>query len=71
MGKAVKTIIKISIDAEIKQKAEEVTTKLGISLNDAIRSCIYQIIINQGIPFQLNTNPTGLDKPHTKNYIIK
>ena len=66
-----KTIIKISIDAEIKQKAEEITAKLGISLNDAIRSCIFQIIINQGIPFQLNTNPIGLDRPQTKNYIIK
>ena len=66
-----KTIIKVSIDSEIKLQAENITSKLGMTLNDAIRAFMHQIIINQGIPFKLISVSTQNSQSTPPNYIIR
>lgn len=45
-------MIQTRIDAESKKQAEEILAKLGMSLNDAVRIFVSQVIMTRGLPFQ-------------------
>lgn len=46
------TVIQTRIDAAVRKNAENVLNRLGLSMNDAIRIFINQIIEDQGLPFR-------------------
>lgn len=43
----------IRIEPEIKKKAEETLRSLGITTTEAINIYLHQIILNQGLPFDV------------------
>jgi DNA-damage-inducible protein J len=51
----------IRIEPEIKKKAEETLKSLGITTTEAINIYLHQIILNQGLPFDVK-----LPKPNLK-----
>lgn len=46
------TVIQARIDAESKRQAEHILEQMGISLNDAVRMMVKQIIQSRALPFQ-------------------
>lgn len=47
------TFVQARIDPNIKAQARSVLDKLGISMSEAIGVYIRQIVLQQGIPFEL------------------
>ena len=43
----------IRIEPSVKQKAEETLNELGLSIADAINVFLRQVILNDGIPFEI------------------
>ena len=43
----------IRIEPSVKEKAEETLSELGLSISDAIDVFLRQVIINDGIPFEI------------------
>ena len=43
----------IRIEPSVKEKAEETLSELGLSISDAINVFLRQVIINDGIPFEI------------------
>lgn len=56
------TTIQIRIDQKTKQNAREILERLGIDMSTAINLYFRQIIINQGIPFDLQLTENGLTR---------
>ena len=51
-GKKMNTVIQARVDAESKKQAENILKQLGITLNDAVRMLVNQIIHSRALPFQ-------------------
>lgn len=51
------SLIQARVDSKVKEDAEDIINKLGISLNEAIRMFLMQIIIHKGIPFKPSLKP--------------
>lgn len=47
------TNLYVRIEPDIKEKAEEILSKLGISASSAINMFYKQIILQQGLPFEV------------------
>lgn len=43
----------IRVEPNVKQKAEETLNDLGLSISDAINVFLNQVILNDGIPFEI------------------
>ena len=43
----------IRVEPSVKQKAEETLNELGLSISDAINVFLRQVILNDGIPFEV------------------
>lgn len=43
----------IRIEPRVKQKAEETLNELGLSITEAINVFLNQVILNDGIPFEI------------------
>lgn len=54
-------VIRARIDSEIKEDAEEVLHKLGLSNSQAINLFYNQIVLHNGLPFSLTLE--ALDTP--------
>ena len=50
-------LIQARIDSKVKEDAESIMNQLGISLNEAIRMFLMQVIIHKGIPFKPTLKP--------------
>ncbi|MBR1825948.1 MAG: type II toxin-antitoxin system RelB/DinJ family antitoxin [Alphaproteobacteria bacterium] len=50
-------LIQARIDSKVKEDAENIMNQLGISLNEAIRMFLMQVIIHKGIPFKPTLKP--------------
>lgn len=50
-------LIQARIDRKVKEDAEKIMNQLGISLNEAIRMFLMQVIIHKGIPFKPTLKP--------------
>ena len=60
MSKA--AMIRARVELELKQEAESVLNRLGLSASDAIRLFYKQVVLQQGLPFQVViTNPETLE----------
>ena len=51
----------IRVDPTIKQKAEKTLNDLGLSITDAINVFLNQIILNDGIPFEIKKPKLKMD----------
>ena len=51
------SLIQARIDSKVKDDAENIINQLGISLNEAIRMFLMQVIIHKGIPFKPTLKP--------------
>jgi DNA-damage-inducible protein J len=45
------------VSPEIKAQAEEITSKLGINVSEAISIFLAQLVIHKGLPFEVTTDP--------------
>lgn len=43
----------IRVEPKVKKKAEETLNELGLSITEAINVFLNQVILNQGIPFEI------------------
>lgn len=43
----------IRVEPTVKQRAEETLNDLGLSITEAINVFLYQVILNEGIPFEI------------------
>lgn len=54
--------IYVRVEPEIKEQTEEVLDRVGLSLSDAVNLFCKQIIVHNGIPFELRAGaPAHLD----------
>ena len=51
------SLIQARVDSKVKNDAENIINQLGISLNEAIRMILMQVIIHKGIPFKPTLKP--------------
>ena len=51
------SLIQARVDSKVKDDAEKIMNQLGISLNEAIRMFLMQVIIHKGIPFKPTLKP--------------
>lgn len=56
-----RTSTNIRIDKEIKEKAQEIFSELGMDLTTGINLFLRQVVINQGIPFALKLDHSDKD----------
>ncbi len=47
------TVIRSRIDATLKIEAQTLLNRLGLSMSDAIRLFIHQVVEEKGLPFQV------------------
>ncbi|HHV14967.1 MAG TPA: type II toxin-antitoxin system RelB/DinJ family antitoxin [Gelria sp.] len=50
----------IRIEPDVKEQAEKVFEGLGISMSNAVGLFLRQVVINQGIPFELKLEPANI-----------
>jgi len=50
----------MKVEPELKNEAEVVLKELGISLSDAINIFLTQVVLHNGLPFELKLPPTNL-----------
>ena len=63
--------LSIRVDADIKEKSEEILKKLGISMSSAINIFLNQIILRQGLPFDVKISEPIYEEDLTKEEIIE
>lgn len=65
----------VRLEPEIKEEAEKILSKLGISASNAIDSFYRQIILNRGLPYEIKLpyhrpiDASNLSKDEFKNLI--
>ena len=47
------SVIQTRVDPALREKTDAILTKLGLSVSDAIRIFLEQIILHRGIPFEV------------------
>lgn len=50
----------VRIEPDVKEQAEKVFDSLGISMSNAVGIFLKQVVINQGIPFELKLAPVKI-----------
>ena len=63
--------LSIRVDKEVKEQAEEVLKRLGIPMSSAINIFLNQIIMRQGLPFDVKISEPIYAEDFTKEEIIK
>ena len=56
----VKTKLSARVDADTKEKANEIFQKLGLNLSTAVNVYLHSVVINQGVPFALTLNKVNI-----------
>jgi len=52
--------IRSRIEPELKQEAQEVLSRVGLNISDAIRLFLHQVVAARGLPFEVRETPTAL-----------
>jgi len=47
------TVIRSRIDSEVKQEAQALLSRFGLTMSEAIRLFLHQVVIEKGLPFQV------------------
>ena len=50
------------VDPDVKRKAEQIMSDLGLPVSVVINALYRQIIINEGIPFEIKKEPLNIDE---------
>lgn len=45
--------INVRVDPKLKKQAEKVLKELGLSVSDAIRLFLRQVVLHRGLPFEM------------------
>lgn len=53
------TVIRSRINADVKLEAQALLAKFGLSMSDAIRLFLHQVVIEKGLPFQVKLPVDG------------
>lgn len=56
------SLLQVRTSAEDKEKASKILEKLGTNLSAVVNMMIKQIIITEGIPFEVKMNPPAYSK---------
>lgn len=64
----VKTKLSARVDAETKEKANEIFQKLGMNLSTAVNVYLHSVVINQGIPFLLTLDKVNITGAYAIEY---
>ncbi|MGV8080019.1 MAG: type II toxin-antitoxin system RelB/DinJ family antitoxin [Syntrophales bacterium] len=59
------TVIRSRIDASVKLEAQALLEKLGLSMSDAIRLFMHQVVAQKGLPFEIKL-PAEAAKEHDR-----
>ena len=54
--------VKSRIDNDLKEQAASVLGDCGLNLSSAVRLFLEQVVINQGLPFQINRTPSAMSR---------
>jgi len=57
------SVIRSRINSDIKLEAQALLDKLGLSMSEAIRLFLHQVVIEKGLPFQIKL-PVDVDQKH-------
>lgn len=57
-----KTKLSARVDADTKEKANEIFQKLGMNLSTAVNVYLHSVVINQGIPFILSLEKADIGR---------
>ncbi|AYN27797.1 MULTISPECIES: type II toxin-antitoxin system RelB/DinJ family antitoxin [Buttiauxella] len=52
------SVIRTRIDSQTKQKATEILESCGLTMSTALRLFVEQVVINEGLPFDINRKPS-------------
>ncbi|OAT27719.1 hypothetical protein M975_4274 [Buttiauxella brennerae ATCC 51605] len=52
------SVIRTRIDSQTKQKATEILGHCGLTMSTALRLFVEQVVINEGLPFDINRKPS-------------
>ena len=63
--------LSIRVDKEVKEQAEEVLKRLGIPMSSAINIFLNQIIIRQGLPFDVKISEPVFIEDLTEKELIE
>ncbi|HEY4544284.1 MAG TPA: type II toxin-antitoxin system RelB/DinJ family antitoxin [Tissierellaceae bacterium] len=55
------SVVRSRVSEELKQQSEEILNSLGLSMSDAIRLFLQQMINARTLPFELKPNPQTLE----------
>jgi len=56
------SVVRARIDVDIKAEATKTLSEMGLSLSDAIRLMLTQVVIQKSLPFEIKTpNQTTVD----------
>ena len=47
------TVVRSRIDSTVKLEAQSLLSKIGLSMSDAIRLFLHQVIMEKGLPFEV------------------
>jgi DNA-damage-inducible protein J len=50
------TVIRSRVDSNLKIEAQALLERLGLTMSDAIRLFLHQVVIEKGLPFQVKLN---------------
>ena len=53
------TEIRSRIEPELKDEAQDVLSRVGLNISDAIRLFLRQVIVAQGLPFEVRNAPNA------------
>lgn len=59
------TVIRSRIDATLKIEAQTLLNRLGLSMSDAIRLFIHQVVEEKGLPFQVKLSKQAASEHDT------
>ena len=63
-----KTKLSARVDADTKEKANEIFQKLGMNLSTAVNVYLHSVVINQGIPFLLTLNRVVITRAYAVEF---
>ncbi len=55
------TSINVRVDDDLKEKSREVFDKLGLDLSTGIKMYLNQVVIRQGIPFDITLEKSDIE----------
>lgn len=54
------TTVNVRLDRKIKTEASKTLSGLGLDMSTAVKMFLYQVVVEQGIPFTPTRNPAAI-----------